>query len=56
MSLSVSEVEDEISAAWKVEAERRDAEMESGEDEGIPLEEVIRKVRALLDDDGVARR
>ncbi len=38
----------EISEAWADEAERRDLEMERGEVEGVPLEEVIRQARALL--------
>jgi hypothetical protein len=38
----------EIAEAWADEAERRDLEMERGEVEGIPLEEVIRQARALL--------
>ncbi|HEV7670245.1 MAG TPA: addiction module protein [Thermoanaerobaculia bacterium] len=38
----------EIAEAWADEAERRDLEMERGELEGIPLEEVIRQARALL--------
>ena len=38
----------EIAEAWADEAERRDLEMERGEVEGIPLDEVIRQARALL--------
>ncbi len=38
----------EIAEAWADEAERRDLEMERGEVEGIPLEEVVRQARALL--------
>jgi hypothetical protein len=38
----------EIADAWADEAERRDLEMERGEVEGIPLDEVIRQARALL--------
>ncbi len=38
----------EIADAWADEAERRDREMERGEVEGIPLEEVIRQARALF--------
>ena len=36
----------EIEKAWIEEALRRDAEMESGEVEGIPGEEVFRRIRA----------
>lgn len=36
----------EVEKAWIEEALRRDAEMESGEVEGIPGEEVFRRIRA----------
>lgn len=38
--------ESEISELWLAEAERRDAEMESGQVVGIPGEEVFRRLRA----------
>lgn len=38
--------ESEISALWLAEAERRDAEMESGQAIGIPGEEVFRRIQA----------
>ena len=39
----------EIEQAWIAEALRRRAEMESGEVVGIPVEEVLRELRAELD-------
>ena len=42
----VAEDPAEIEQAWIEEALRRDAEMESGEVEGIPLDEVFRRIRA----------
>jgi putative addiction module component (TIGR02574 family) len=36
---------DEVSQAWVEEAARRDEAMESGEEPGIPAEEVFRKLR-----------
>lgn len=42
----VVEDQAEIEKAWIEEALRRDAEMESGEVEGIPGEEVFRRIRA----------
>lgn len=38
--------EAEISELWLAEAERRDAEMESGQVVGIPGEEVFRRIYA----------
>jgi putative addiction module component (TIGR02574 family) len=38
--------ESEISELWLAEAERRDAEMESGHVVGIPGEEVFRRLHA----------
>ena len=38
--------ESEISTLWLHEAERRDAEMESGQVPGIPGEEVFRRIQA----------
>jgi hypothetical protein len=40
--------DDEIALAWAEEAERRDQAMESGEEPGIPAEEVFRKAQSLL--------
>lgn len=42
----VVEDETEVEKAWIEEALRRNAEMESGEVEGIPGEEVFRSIRA----------
>lgn len=42
----VAEDPAEIEQAWIEEALRRDAEMESGEVEGIPVDEVLRRIRA----------
>ena len=38
--------EAEIAQLWLAEAERRDAEMESGQVVGIPGEEVFRRIQA----------
>lgn len=38
--------EAEVSELWLAEAERRDAEMESGQVQGIPGEEVFRRLYA----------
>ena len=43
-NLSPGEIED----LWLAEAERRARELESGQVESVPAEEVWRKVRALL--------
>jgi len=40
--------EESIAQAWVEEAERRDQEMSSGRDPGIPAEEVFRKLRSSL--------
>lgn len=45
---SENPISPEIAEFWADEAERRDLEMERGEVEGIPLEELIRQARALL--------
>lgn len=42
----VAEDPAEIEQAWIEEALRRSAEMESGEVEGIPVDEVLRRIRA----------
>jgi hypothetical protein len=39
-------LDDEIARAWTEEAERRDKAMESGEELGIPSEEVFRRLRS----------
>lgn len=39
-------LDDEIARAWTEEAERRDKAMESGEEPGIPSEEVFRRLRS----------
>ncbi len=45
LDLSETEVESaEVQAAWDVEIERRLEELKSGKVQGIPLEEVKRKV------------
>lgn len=36
----------EIEAMWVEEAERRNAELDSGEEQGVPAEEVLRDARA----------
>ena len=41
----VAEDQAEVERAWIEEALRRDAEMESGEVEGLPGEEVFRRIR-----------
>ena len=38
----------EIDAAWRSEAHRRLAELESGKVKGVPLEESLAKARAIL--------
>jgi len=38
--------EAEMAELWLAEAERRDAEMDSGQVQGIPGEEVFRRLRA----------
>jgi putative addiction module component (TIGR02574 family) len=38
--------ESELEALWLAEAERRDAEMESGAVEGIPGDEVFERIRS----------
>jgi putative addiction module component (TIGR02574 family) len=38
--------DDGIAQAWAEEAERRDRSMESGEETGIPAEEVFRRLRS----------
>ena len=37
-----------IDAAWRSEAHRRLAELESGQVQGVPLEESLAKARAIL--------
>ena len=41
--------ESEISGLWLAEAERRDAEMESGQIAGVPGDEVFRRLYARYD-------
>ena len=38
----------EIDAAWRRTAQRRVAELESGQVQGVPLEETLAKARAIL--------
>ncbi len=38
----------EVASVWAEEAERRDRAMETGEEPGIPAEEVFTKLRATL--------
>ena len=38
----------EIDAAWRRTAHRRIAELESGQVQGVPLEETLAKARAIL--------
>jgi len=45
LSFEESSREAEIAQAWAEEAARRDDAMESGEEPGIPAEEVFRKLR-----------
>lgn len=40
--------EDEISAAWADEAERRDEDLRSGAVKGVPAEEVFERIRTRL--------
>jgi putative addiction module component (TIGR02574 family) len=40
--------DEEVARAWVEEAERRDQEMSSGKEPGIPAEEVFRKLRSSL--------
>lgn len=40
--------DDEVARAWAEEAERRALAMESGEEPGIPAEEVFRKAQSLF--------
>lgn len=40
--------DDDAERVWGEEAERRDRAMESGEEPGIPAEEVFKKLRASL--------
>ena len=40
--------DEEIDASWKVEVERRVAEMDSGEVETYPIEEVLARMDARL--------
>jgi len=37
-----------VDSAWRVEAQRRLAELESGQVQGIPLEETLAKARKLI--------
>ena len=41
-------IDAEIEAAWRGEAHRRLAELESGQVQGVPLEETLTKARAIL--------
>ena len=47
LSFQLSE-DDEIARSWAEEAERRAQAMESGEESGVPAEEVFRKARSLF--------
>jgi Putative addiction module component len=40
--------EEDIARAWVEEAERRDHEMSSGSEEGLPAEKVLSKLRSSL--------
>jgi hypothetical protein len=40
--------ENEITQVWAEEAARRDQDMESGEEPGIPAEEVLQRLRSSL--------
>jgi putative addiction module component (TIGR02574 family) len=46
LSFEESSRDAEIAQAWAEEAARRDEAMESGEEPGIPAEEVFRKLRS----------
>ena len=46
LSFEESSRDIEIAQAWAEEAARRDEAMESGEEPGIPAEEVFRKLRS----------
>ena len=41
-------LDSEIDAAWRSAAQRRLAELESGQVQGVPLEETLAKARAIL--------
>jgi hypothetical protein len=41
-------LDSEIDAAWRSEAHQRLAELESGQMQGVPLEETLAKARAIL--------
>lgn len=47
LSFEESSQDAEIAQAWAEEAARRDQTMESGEEPGIPAEEVFRRLRSL---------
>jgi hypothetical protein len=44
----ISDIDQEISAIWTEEAEKRDEAMNAGQIAGIPAEEVFQRVRASL--------
>jgi putative addiction module component (TIGR02574 family) len=48
LSFEPASEEKEAAHVWAEEAERRDQAMESGEEPGIPAEEVFTKLRAAL--------
>jgi putative addiction module component (TIGR02574 family) len=48
LSFEPDRQEGEVAGVWAEEAERRDQAMESGEESGIPAEEVFTKLRAAL--------
>jgi putative addiction module component (TIGR02574 family) len=39
----------EVQAAWQAEIERRMAQLDSGEVQGVPIEEAKRQVRSILE-------
>lgn len=43
-----SEIDQENTASWVEEAEKRDAAMSAGQVAGIPAEEVLQRIRASL--------
>jgi putative addiction module component (TIGR02574 family) len=48
LSFEETAQEEEIARVWAEEAARRDQAMESGEEPGIPADEVFRRLRSSL--------
>jgi hypothetical protein len=41
-------IDSEVDAAWRTEAHRRRAELESGKVQGVPLEDALAKARKII--------